>query len=144
MHRRYRHRLHDLDRRQGLNPDVVGSFHRRQVLHLGEVIRNQDAVRHRLRQDVVHLDAVRHRLRQDVVHLDAVRRQSVTVRTDCFHPDDLPDEEFPFPDSPQMGCYQVEECQGLVKEELGLAKLESEPLGSLPQALRSELLPSKF
>jgi hypothetical protein len=41
-------------------------------------------------------------------------------RKDCFHPDVLPDVEFPFPGSPQMGCYLDAGCLELVKEVLEL------------------------
>jgi hypothetical protein len=37
---------------------------------------------------------------------------------DCFHQDELPDEEYPCPEMQQTDCYQVEEFQELEKEEL--------------------------
>ena len=141
-HRRYRHQRRDRDHHLGQRLDVVGSYPHRLALHPDVVLRrrNLDVVLHRLQQDVVHPDEeLRHRL--DVVHPDEeLRHRCVMERKDCFHPDVLPDEEFPFPDLPQMGCCPDAGCLELEKEELELEakellELQLQELEFLQQAL---------
>ena len=57
-----------------------------------------------------------------------LHRDPVMEQMDCYHRDEPPDVECPYPDLPRTDCYPDEECLELVMEVLGLAETESVPL----------------
>lgn len=122
MHRRYLRQHRDRDHHLGHRLDAEGSYRHRLGLHPDVELRhrNLDEVHLLLQLDVVRPDAVLHH-QLDEAHLDEERRHHYGMeRKDCFHPDVLPDEEFPFPDLPRMGCYPDAGCLELAMEELEL------------------------
>jgi hypothetical protein len=112
--------------------------------HPDEGYRNLDEVRQH------QLDAARlahhrgeelHRHRLDEVR-PGVERHCVMVQKDCFHPDELPVVEYPYPGSQRMDCYPDVEFQELVMEVLeSEVKVRLAQLLLLEQELLRQVLP---